>query len=386
VPSIAVGTIAAKRSLPYARVLARSFLDHHPGIPFFVLLADEVDGRFEPGKEPFELLLLEDVSIPNLPRFRFGHGEQELSYASTPYLLEALLERGFSGALFFKQESLVVGDQGPVLDGLRAHSILLTPHLLDPLSGPDRAARELNILQSGVFNAGLVGVRDTPSGRDFLRWWQDRVYAHCRHAVADGLHYEQRWLDLAPAFFEDVCVLRDPGANVGHWNLPDRAAEEPRLFRFSGFDPAQPGRVTRYSARVSMAELGATADRFAGYAEALYAAGWSEAQRWPYAYGSFANGVAIPAVARQLYLQLGDAVERFGDPFRTSGPDSYFRWLNEQVNRSSVTRLWAHVHGGRPDLQVAFPDLLDGDGDAFMAWAAERGVHEHQIPTAFIGR
>jgi hypothetical protein len=372
--------------LPSARVLAHSFLEQHPDLPFFLLLADEVQDCFDPKHEPFELLLLQDLEIPNLPRFCFGHAEQPLSYASTPYLFEALLDRGFAQVLFLKQESLVVKAQDPVLSRLEHHPILLTPHLLEPLTGPDHAERELNILQSGAFNGGRVGVSESAAARAFVRWWQDRVFSRCLHAVAEGMHYEQRWLDLAPVFFEGVCVLRDPGANIGHWNLPERSAEEPRLLRFSGFDPERPDQVTRYSNRLSMSELGPTAKVFADYAAALQGAGWREAQGWPYAYGSFANGIPIPDLARQLYVRLGDAVERFGDPFQT-GPGSYFDWLNEGIDGAgSPTRLWTEVYAARPDLQLAFPDLADRDRDAFMAWTAERGVEEHQIPTVFAAR
>lgn len=69
------------------------------------------------------------------------------------------------------------------------------------------------------------------------------------------MHYEQRWLDLVPAYFDDVSVIRDPGANIGHWNLPERLSDERRLFRFSGLDPDRPDRVTVYSERLSMDDL-----------------------------------------------------------------------------------------------------------------------------------
>jgi hypothetical protein len=62
-----------------------------------------------------------------------------------------------------------------------------------------------------------------PAARAFLSWWQNRVYEHCRHDVAHGVYYDQRWLDLAVVFFEDVYVFRDPSFNVAHWNLPERA-------------------------------------------------------------------------------------------------------------------------------------------------------------------
>lgn len=379
--TVAAGTIAAKRELPYARVLARSFAEHHPEIPFFVLLADEVEGCFDPSAEPFELLGFDELQVPWSERFRFVHPRKPLSYAATPYFLSALLDRGFEQALFLKQESLVVGSQEPVLQALEQCAIALTPHLLTPLEGEDAAARELNILQSGVYNAGLLGVRHSPAARRFLAWWADRV-SDCRHAIGEGMHYEQRWLDLVPVFFDDVCLIRDPGANIGHWNLPERVADERRLVRFSGFDPNQPDRVTVYSDRVSMGEL---AGLFGSYSSALKVAGWDEAQSWPYAYDRFANGVAIPELARELYRELGDDAGRFDDPFST-GEGSFFRWLNEPVGGlDHVTRLWHAVYLRRPDVREAFPDVSGTDHDGFASWRASSGLAEHGISAAFLG-
>ena len=44
-------TIVSKNYLPFARVLARSYVEHHPGVRFFVLLVDRVDGYFDPAEE-----------------------------------------------------------------------------------------------------------------------------------------------------------------------------------------------------------------------------------------------------------------------------------------------------------------------------------------------
>ena len=53
-PVLHACTIVSKNYLSYARVLARSFLDHHPGGRFFVLLVDRIDGHFDASAEPFE--------------------------------------------------------------------------------------------------------------------------------------------------------------------------------------------------------------------------------------------------------------------------------------------------------------------------------------------
>jgi hypothetical protein len=390
----ACATIVAKSYLSFARVLARSFRQHHPDVPFFVLLADEVDGYFDPAREPFDLIQLAELGIEHLEGFRFQYTQQPLSYAATPFLLAYLIRRGFTKVVFIKQESLVLGNLLSMVECLDTASIVMTPHLLTPLDGADRISRELNILQSGNFNGGILAVAAGRETERFLEWWQDRLRTHCRHAVAEGMHYEQRWLDLVPAIFGGVHILRDPAYNVGHWNLPERTiavrhgtvlvhGEQCRLFRFSGYDPDQPQWATRYSQRLATGTLGAAASVFERFRSALLDEGFQETRRWPYAYGSFDSGQPVPDVVRQLYGQLNDA-ERFGDPLRTDHPGSYMRWLNESVGgpspqKNMVTRLWHYIYECRPDLQRAFPDVLGADRGAFLDWTVCHGTREHHI-------
>jgi hypothetical protein len=365
VESLAVGTVVTKRTLSLARVLAESFHRQHPEVPFYVLLSDRVDDHFDPEAEPFRMLRLQDLAIPDLDlaRFAFRYSQQELMYAVTPHLLLHLLDRGYSGASFLKQESLVVGDLSPVLQLLQRHAIVLTPHLLEALSGSSAAARECNILQSGVYNVGFLGVGETPAARAFLRWWVERLYEHCHHAVPQGMHFEQRWLDLVPAYFEGVHVVRDPGFNVAHWNLPDRKVtvsgervtvdgRPGRFFRFSGFDPESPDEVTRYNDRLRMSDIGDAAELFRRYAALLKSAGYDETKSWAYAYDHFSDGSPIGERARRRYRRLGSGAERFGDPFDAGAADSFQRWCRRQLGLSR----WARKRGRR--LRERFRDAL----------------------------
>jgi hypothetical protein len=212
------------------------------------------------------------------------------------------------------------------------------------------------------------------------------------------MHYEQRWLDLAPGLFEGVHLLRDPAYNVGHWNLPERviAVEGDtvlvdggpcRVFRFSGYSPDQPFTVTRYNGRLTWDSVGPARAVFERFRAALEAAGFHDAKHWPYAYGTFDNGAPVPDAARSLYLECGDGVERFGDPLQAGAPTSYFRWLNQcgacTPGIRKPTRLWQAIHRARPDLQAAFPDVLGVDREAFLTWIAHGGVHEHRIAPDF---
>jgi hypothetical protein len=395
----ACATIVAKSYLSFARVLARSFRQHHPDIPFLLLLADEVDGCFDPAGELFELILLSDLGIPHVERFRFQYAQQPLSYAATPYLLSHLIDRGFSRIVFIKQESLVLGNLSPLFECLEQASIVMTPHLVAPLEADDRIARELNILQSGSFNVGVLGIAAGPETERFLRWWQDRARTHCRHMVAEGMHYEQRWLDLVPAMFSGVHILRDPAYNVAHWNLPERRVlvqgdavlvdgEPCRLFRFSGYDPDRPEWITRYSRRLTADNVGPAIAVFDRFRAALHSEGFCQTKAWPYAYGTFDNGVPVPDFARTLYLDMRDQ-ERFGDPLHAAAPGSYLRWLNENVDGEAgrhepVTQLWHAIYQSRHDLQCAFPDVLGADRNAFLNWSVQFGAHEHRITDHFL--
>jgi hypothetical protein len=335
---VAVATVVAKNYLSFARVLAQSFLRHHPDIPLFVLLSDEVDGFFDVRAEPFRLLRLADLEIPEFDRVRFRCDRKQLAITSKSYLLSHLLDRGFGSAIFLDPDILILSDLEELFSQVSRHAIVLMPHLLAPLSGEGSVERELNILQSGVYNGGFVGISSGSTARAFLAWWRARVYAHCRHDVPRGVYYDQRWLDLAPVFFPGLHVFRDPSYNVAHWNLPERAisigetsiavdGRPCRFFHFSGFDPDNPFAVTRYSSRLNLSNVGPAAELFRRYRQLLEAAGYHETKAWPYAYGSFDNGVLVSDAARRAYRELGEAAGRFGDPFETASPGSFFHWL-----------------------------------------------------------
>ncbi|MDQ3587123.1 MAG: hypothetical protein M3433_01620 [Actinomycetota bacterium] len=393
-------TIAAREQWALARVVAASFAEHNPGIPVFVLLADEPDGAFDPALEPFEVVTLADLALPHRCGLLFRYAQQPLSYALTPHLLSLLLERGYEQVLFIKQESLVAAVLEVPFATLDTKAIALTPHLLGPLTGERAADGELPILLAGAYNGGILGVANRRQGRDFLAWWRDRLLDHCRHAPANGMHFEQRWLDLVPSYFDQTGIVRDPGCNVGHWNVGERdlrlqggrilAGERPcSLVRFSGFDERQPDRVSRYS-DLRLADIGPAADVWRLYLERLVAAGVHTTRGWRYAYDRFDNGVGIPVIARDLYLELGAATERFGDPFCTAGGTSFFEWLCEPVDdeRGSelvVTRLWDAVYRRRRDLRRAWPDHLGADRQQFHAWTVTHGASEFGVEEPLAG-
>jgi hypothetical protein len=257
-----VATVLTASRASGARVLAESLARHHPGLP----LVGALIGPPPPGGLPF----------PTVPADALGglggDDVMAISCALKPALVAHLLDAGHRSVLYLDPDQWLLAPIPDVLERVAAHAMVLTPHLVRPHD----ARRELMVLESGAYNAGLVGCAERPETRRFLAFWADRIRRHPEVAPGRGLNYDQRWLDLAPGHLADLHVLRAPDVNVGHWRLP--IDTPPRLMHFSGFDPARPDRVSAHSD----APPGALAPQLAGYARALLAAGWEETRDLPW--------------------------------------------------------------------------------------------------------
>ena len=182
-------TIISENYLPYARVLAKSFLALHPESRFFVLLVGRAQPHIDRSEEPFEIIEVEE--LPNLPEprsFLFKYTVLECNTAVKPYFLEHLFKTHEVEKLaYFDPDIQILTALAPLCESLDCDSIVLTPHLTAPLSDgmfPD----ELAILRAGAYNLGFIGLRWSSTTQDFLRWWQGHVFDCCVVRPEQG-HY-----------------------------------------------------------------------------------------------------------------------------------------------------------------------------------------------------
>lgn len=332
-----VASIAAKNYLPRVRVLANSLREHHPELRLQVLLVDELAGELDPATEPYDLLPFARLGMTEQRQFCFRYDIKQRAAALKPYLLEHLLDQGHQHVLFLDPDMLVTAPLSPLLEASRQQAILLTPHLLQPASGPQAAERELEMLRAGQFNGGVIGVSNEPQGRAFLTWWQERLVQHAQNSVAEGMYYDQRWLDLAPALFERLGVLRNPGCNLAHWNLAEHPLNQKgekfycgnqlcRLVHFSGFDPLRPELLSGHAEWLDPRGNSTLLELMHSYSRRLLDAGHEQALGWHSSWEHFANGQPITAEMRSLYRRTTRAWP-LEDPF-ACGPGSFLDWLS----------------------------------------------------------
>src|SRR5215203_3574006 len=94
-PAMNICTIIAKNYVAHARVLAQSYMEHHPEGTCHVLAIDDTEGYIDASLEPFELVTPANLGIDDYEHMAAIYDVLELSTAVKPWLLRHLLyERG----------------------------------------------------------------------------------------------------------------------------------------------------------------------------------------------------------------------------------------------------------------------------------------------------
>lgn len=393
-------TIIANNYLPFARVLTKSLRDQAPDLLRIVILVDKPQGHWDPALEDFHVVLSEDLGIPDSNWFHFKYTVLELSTAVKPYAAQHIFEHySVDRLLYFDPDINIYCRPDDLLTSLNSYSIVLTPHLTAPIDD-DRRPGDLDILRSGSYNLGFIGLRRNEETMRFLRWWQEKLFDHCVVDLAKGLFVDQRWIDLVPGMFAGVGILRNPGLNVAYWNIANRKitrtpsgflvnGEPLCFFHFSGFDPDNPHAFSKHQDRFSLDDLGDASELALDYSRRLFDSGYSQCKRWPYAFGFFSNGLPIPDMGRAAHHEAPELISQVSDPFSAEGFRAFLEVWNSFLKASDgkasgVTRLAYRIYRARADVQIAMPDIFNGDLVRFLNWILSSGRTEHTLSDEFL--
>lgn len=365
---LSVYTSCSVNYLPKARVLATSLARHHPDARLTLCLNDLVPPWLDLSDEPFaQVWLPEDLGYDRA--WIFKHNVMELSTAVKGRALRRLIDEDPADLhVYLDPDVWVMNNLAPVIGYLGDASIGLVPHILAP-EETEIGVRltEMSVTEHGIYNLGHLFVRPDRNGRAFACWWAERLDRHCYDDRERGLFTDQRWVDLAPAIFDGVRILRQPNLDVASWNLFGRTIRQnqpgdasaftvdamPLLtYHFSGTGPTGTHRRIR---GIFDPCNGATAEIERLYEAAIARNGQASLAGHPWGHATFDDGTPVTAEARKLYRRHEDLQRHFPDPFAVpdDGP-SLLGWLRR--NRPGATG--RHVVPARL-LDQAFADLFD---------------------------
>ena len=341
-----VYTSVTKSYLPKARVLAKSVKRFHPDWTFVLLYSDDFPIDFDIKQEPFdEVLTIKQLGIPNWKSWAFGHALVELCTAVKGPAAELLAQRpGVDKIMYIDPDIKLFNSLSTLEMLLDQREILLTPHLLDAETEINAIQdNEISTLKHGVYNLGFFASRTSGQGLEFIRWWAERLRLFCRDDIPGGLFTDQRWCDLAPAFFSGLGIVRDRGCNVATWNIAHRSLSKDsaggyfvagtplRFYHFTSYDNGDGmGMLMKYASNQSIAhELWDT------YGKDLLAEGQGDARYRGWFYGQFENGEPISLEARRCYQARLDVQKVFRDPFSVKEP-CFLSWWKAEVTQGNL--------------------------------------------------
>lgn len=324
-----------------ARVLFQSLRRHHPDWHLVALMTDRVPAGmvFDLANEPFDEVVWQDqLDIADVDGWLFQHDIVEICTAvKGPYLHKAV-GLGFDAVIYLDPDTCLFNPLTPVLDALKDHDIVLTPHLLEPEQ--DRTAiidNEICPMWAGIFNLGFLAIRTSGEGARMAKWWSDRLLEFCHDDPARGLFVDQKWCDHVPVFFDKVCILKDPGCNTASWNVNQRRiriAEDGnvysndvllRFWHFTKLGPLGDTMTKRYAKdQVAVYEL------WRWYREQVAKATSKAIPDRYWAFGSYADGTPVTREHRLLYRARADLRQAFPNPFGTPGNCAFLDWLKAE--------------------------------------------------------
>ena len=387
--AVDVCTIIAKNYVAQARVLARSFAEHHPEGRFWTLIIDDFADYIDPAREPFTILTPADIDCEEFDDMAVRYSVIELSTAVKPWLLRHLM-REVQGPITYLDPDIQVFGSLEELERLALeHSLVLTPHNSEPIPPDGKRPSQIDIMIAGVYNLGYVSLAPGPEIDELLDWWSDRLRRDCRVDPVYGYFVDQRWFDLAPGFVSDYAIMRDPQYNIAYWNLHSRELDHDgerytvdgqplAFFHFSGFDPDETRVLSRHQNRIDLDRYPIVQRILNEYAGAAQREGYTQTKEWPYTFDQLADGTPLDPVVRKLYIEAEARGELSATPFRAAGTEALLEWLGAPAPGApkGVNRLLANLYGERADLREAFPDLNGPDLGGLLEWSRNGGREE----------
>lgn len=337
----AVFTVANLAYLPKALVLAESLLKFDK-VKLNIYIIDR-KVKIDLPESLANFIWIEDVGFADLYDLAFKYDITEFSTSLKPSLTLKLLEQ-FQKVIFLDPDTCLYQSVAPILNDLDEHDIVLTPHYTIPHSKtlPDS---DLGMMRFGSFNLGFFAVKDSEQGHYFLNWWDDRCRRFCYFETQFGLSTDQKWVSIAPCFFQNLYVSFNLGYNVAFWNLQERKLSKDSkgnylvndkypliFFHFSSFDEENPGLLSKRSfnrnENVSncLVELGLIYNNALKTNKKLISA-------TKYGFDYMSNGDYISPTLRRAYACVASELPNQIDPFESLGPVGLFAKRNYLISK-----------------------------------------------------
>jgi hypothetical protein len=257
-------TICSINYLAQAQTLGQSLQRTNPDVEFVIGLVDRLDKvSLESDKmPPFQLLEIDKINIKTFDEMCENYNITELNTAVKPYFFDYFFKNrpDIQNVIYFDPDIIVFDSLKFLKESLDKYSIVLTPHITSPITDKFET-REIDHLNTGLYNLGFVAVSRSKSSYQMIDWWMERLKKDCIIDLCNGLFVDQHWMIFVPIFWKEATLVDNyAGYNVAYWNLHERSVTQNEekyfinyvplvFFHFSGYGLNKPTEVSKYQNR-----------------------------------------------------------------------------------------------------------------------------------------
>lgn len=362
-------TICSLNYVPKSKILLQSYREFHPEDDLFLLIVDRRPATLPTVEIPAEVIWVDELGIEEFQRKAFCFDVIEFNTNVKPFVIRKLLGK-YEQVLYLDPDICIYSPLTPVFEALEGASVVVTPHANTPvLDGhvPD----DLGFLRFGAYNLGFVGVSRCAEAEAFLDWWGARCMQLGFYEPQLGLAVDQKWVDLAPAFFPNLRILHDPGLNLAFWNLHERRVStvdgryvvndtHPLHFiHFSSFNENAPDVIANKQTRFPPGSRPDVLPLAASYAARLRAAGASGTWPTDYGFDFFDDGVPITPTLRRVYATLQREMFPDANPFAAGSAVRRYAERRRLLNKNGLpSKRLTFKDAGRFERQERFIFVL----------------------------
>lgn len=304
-------TIVAPNYIGQALTLKNSIDAYSSSVDFKIILVSDKKIDLDVLIEP-HIIYAKDIQIQGYNKICFSYNILEhctnIKPACFKYLINSYeFVHYIDPDIFFYQSPSLLNNLFYDKD------VLITPHILSPILD-DYKPSELEFLRTGIYNLGFIGLRRSLNADIFLKWWAERCEKYGINQTSSGLFVDQKWIDIAPCFFEFIQISRHRGLNVGYWNLHERniykqdgeyysSGDQLIMFHFSGLNPNDFQHVSKHQSRLFIDDSMELYHIFKSYSNSLILNSNNNIFYDIIPYCSFDNGLIISELARKFHLK-----------------------------------------------------------------------------------
>ncbi len=308
-----------------ARTLAESVKKNIPDAKFLVCLTERE--MAENMESPYfdDVILSKDMWEGNFNRYIYKHAIVEASTAVKGQFFRYIINKypEEDKFIYLDPDCFVYSDFVELRELLNTRPIVLCPHLLQP----GNIDMELSSTAHGVYNLGFLAVNRSEEAVRFINWWAERLYLFCYDDILRGIFTDQKWIDLAPCFF-DVEIFKHRGYDFAPWSLLDCGMTKENGHYFVKGDPL---RFIHFSG------FGASADKcmkewlpegehpfrelYQAYAVLHEKNNSDGVSQTPWSYACYYSGEKVDDTLRKKYRSNYDVMFGTEDPFAMSNKE-----------------------------------------------------------------